>query len=464
MKQNRRHFIQLGALSAAPVFVTGSRADAAPRKQPNILLIITDQHHADAISALGNPHLSTPALNSLLKSGMSFRRCYTTNPVCSPARSSIFTGRATSETGVYVNGKSIRADIPNMGQWLSEKAGYECVYAGKWHLKKTYESDIPGFRVLHTGMGGLGTVCDTAVSFSCASYLLNRPKKAKKPFLMVASFLQPHDICEWLRHNITVPDEFPYRSIRDELPPLPDNFEFDQREPQEIIDKRNSYEPVKGNWTKEHWRYYRWSYYRHIEQVDGEIGRVLNALRMKNLEEDTLVIFIADHGEGLGHHQMVRKSSPYNEASRVPLVVRPPGRAPAGAVERQKLVSCLDIMPTVCDYAGIPTPPKMRGLSLRPLLEGQNPKWRTHLVFEHNADAGRTVVTDRYKYCVYRGDPTDLLFDLAEDPHETRNLAGDSAYVATVRKHRDLIREWEQSLELDIERLPDSAGWAAKLS
>ncbi|MCF7849360.1 MAG: sulfatase-like hydrolase/transferase [Kiritimatiellales bacterium] len=462
MKHNRRNFIQLSTLAAAPV-LAGSSATAATNRQPNILLIVTDQQHADAIAALGNPHLTTPALDKLVKNGMSFRRSYTTNPVCSPARSSIFTGRTSSETGVYVNGITIRADIPNIGQWLGANGGYDCVYAGKWHLKKSYDDNIPGFRVLHTGIGGLGTVCDTAVSMSCASYILSRPKQTK-PFFMVAAFMQPHDICEWLRHNTTVPDEFPYPSIRNDLPPLPDNFEFDRTEPQEISSRRNKIEGVKGNWTKEHWRYYRWSYYRHIEQLDGEVGRLLDALRMKQLDSNTLVIFTSDHGEGMGHHQMVRKSTPYDEAARVPMVVRLPGKVRQGADEKQKLVSGLDITPTICDYAGVKPPPHQRGFSMRPLLEGRPMPWRSHLVFEHNGDTGRTILTDHHKYSVYRKDPTGLLFDLKSDPLETRNLASDPAHADTIRRHRELIKAWEKSLDLDTERMPETAGWARKLA
>jgi choline-sulfatase len=463
MKHNRRNFIQLSTLAMVPVWV-GSCAAAAKNKPPNILLIVTDQQHADAIAALGNPYLSTPAMDGLVKNGMSFRRSYTTNPVCSPARSSLLSGRMPSETGVYNNGVKIRSDIPNLGQWLGDTGGYDCVYAGKWHLGPSFTDDIPGFRVLHTGIGGLGTICDTAVSMSCASYILNRPQQQAQPFFMVAAFMQPHDICEWLRHNTTVPDEFPYPSIRDQLPPLPLNFDYDHNEPQELARGRDKNEGVKGHWTKEHWRYYRWSYNRHIEQLDGEVGRVLDALRMKKLDGNTLVIYTADHGEGMGHHQMVRKSSPYDEASRVPMVVRLPGKVQQGADDKQKLISGLDVVPTICDYAGIAAPPNMRGLSLRPLLEGRSTPWRSHLVFEHNNDVGRTILTDHHKYSVYRGDPTELLFDLGEDPLETKNLAANPAHADKVRQHRDLIRTWERSLDLDMKRMPDTAGWAGKLA
>jgi len=462
MKLTRRGFMKTVPLWSIP-FVAAQQLQDGPGLPPNILLIVTDQQHADAIAALGNKGLRTPAMDSLVRGGTAFRRSYTTNPVCSPARSSVLTGRMPSETGVYKNGMPIRSDIPNIGEWLSSRAGYESVYAGKWHMPRSYSATLPGFRVLHTGIGGFGVVCDTAVSMACASYILNRPDDAK-PFCMVASFMQPHDICEWLRHNTTVPDEMPYPGIEDQLPELPDNFEYDEREPVTVSDQRKSREGVRGNWPHEHWRYYRWSYNRHIEQVDGEIGRVLDALRMKDLDRNTLVIFTSDHGEGLGHHQMVRKSTPYDEAARVPMVVSMPGTVKRGAGDGTHLVSGVDIVPTICDYAGVDAPAGMRGLSMRPLLEGQQTKWRSHIVVEHNNDTGRSIVSERYKYALYRGDDTEMLFDLEKDPLETNNLTFDRRHKEAVRQHREMLCKWEKALDVDSERLPDTAGWAGKLS
>ena len=105
--------------------------------------------------------------------------------------------RAKWRHGVPVNGRPIRPDLPDLGTWLANHGNYESVYAGKWHLKPSYTDNIPGFRVLHTGIGGLGTVCDTAVSMSCASYILNRPKKAR-PFFMVTSSPRIAIVPSWI--------------------------------------------------------------------------------------------------------------------------------------------------------------------------------------------------------------------------------------------------------------------------
>ena len=298
----------VASLLAFPL-IPAARVHAATGSRPNVLLIITDQQYHDTVSAGGCKYVKTPAMDKLLRRGTSFNISLTSNPVCCPARSSIFTGRATNETGVITNAdaKNMRKDLPNLGQWLRKNTKYETIYAGKWHLPKSYTHFIPGFNVLHTGIGGQGNVCDTAVSQACAAFLHNRKKS--RPFLMVSSFMQPHDICEWLRINTYNPGKLHYPEIEGELPPLPDNFEINKDEPAYIKSNRKKRDPFLGKWDKQQWRYYRWSYYRHIEMVDAEIGRVLQALKDSGYEKNTLVILTADHGEGLGGHQMVRKTS-----------------------------------------------------------------------------------------------------------------------------------------------------------
>ena len=454
--RSRRDFIKL---SGAAALALSSSSAAAPRaagkNRPNVLVIITDQHHADALSCVGNKYIQTPALDSLAAVGVNFRLSYTNNPVCSPARSALLTGRTSCETGVYVNGRPIHKDIPNMGQWLSAKGGYEAVYAGKWHIPATYSTSIPGFRVLHTGIGGQGNVCDPAVAMACEAFI--RGRKSDRPFLMVASFMQPHDICEWLRLNVDVPKRPRFPVPADWVPPLPANHAFPKVEPANLKSIRARNEPGKGKWTADHWRYYRWSYYRHVEQVDGLIGLVLQALRDTGADKNTLVVFTSDHGEGMGHHQMVRKSSPYDEASRVPLIVSIPGRAREGRVDTRHPVSGVDVMPTVCDYVGIAAPPEMRGRSLRKLLQRDVDESDGFTVTEISGDTGRMLRTRKYKYVTYRGDPGKQLFDMEADPGELKNLAADEAYADVVAKHRKLLLDWEDRLTV-APNVPEKPG------
>jgi len=454
---DRRAFLKTsGAMVLAGGGLVNSQLVSAQSSGSNILLVITDQQHIDTIAAGGCPHLETPAMDKLKNRGVSFSMSYTANPLCSPARSAIFTGRTPSETGVYVNGLPIRADIPNLGQWFSQYTDYETVYAGKWHVPKSFTSSIAGFDVVQTGIGGQGNVCDTETSRACEGFLRNR--SSDRPFLMVASFLQPHDICEWLRLNTRKPDRLRYQELAGELPPLPENFGFDVREPAVLKSMRQRNEPALGKWDEQQWRYYLWSYYRHIEMVDGEVGRILQTLDETGHEENTLIVFTSDHGEGLGRHQMVRKSSPYDEASRVPLIVSLPSRIPANLTDNDHLVTGMDIVPTLCDYAGIDPPDNMRGMSLKPLFEEESVAWRRYVVTEIPGNVGRVLRTQRYKYTTCVNDPVEQLFDMLDDPGETTNLAPSSQYASILGEHRQLVREWESRLDV-APNVPNPNAW-----
>ncbi len=452
----RRQFVQAGA-AAATAGAAALGAPAAPRKRPpNLLLIITDQQHIDTISAAGCTDVETPGLDRLCAQGIRFDCSYSANPLCSPARSVVMSGRASSEAGVWRNGRPIVSSIPNLGQWLHAKAGYDAIYAGKWHLPQSFTHNIPGFTVLTPGVGGQGNLGDTVTSRACEAWLRNR--SAQPPFLLVASYFQPHDICQWLRINRDNPPELRFPEIRDQLPALPDNFEPDPREPQLIKERRQRIEPAQGRWSPEHWRFYRWSYYRHVEMVDAEIGRLLQAIEDTGHAGDTLVVFTSDHGEGMGHHQMVRKNQLYDEAARVPLIPSLPGHVQAGKADAATLVSGLDVMPTFCDYAGVEPPPHMRGVSLRPVLEGKARLARGHIVSEVNDNRGRMVRTARFKYVKYADDPVEQLFDMQADPGERKNLAAASGQAAALAEHRKLLDAWEKPL-VGAPDLPHADAW-----
>jgi arylsulfatase A-like enzyme len=439
---SRREFLKAGALGGA-AFMTGCLARGqtgrAPggERPPNFLFIITDQQGLDTMSAVGCRDIHTPNMDRLVRRGVTFMESYSANPLCSPARSGLFTGRPTLETGVIQNGLPIRSDIPNMGQWLGER-GYEAVYTGKWHLPQSFAPQVPGFTNIASGIGGQGNVGDAAVSRACQGYLHNRT--GDEPFLLVASFLQPHDVCQWVSMHRNAPDELPYPEIAGKLPKLPPNFAYDENEPLKL---KNTKRP---SWSPEQWRYYVWSYYRLVEMVDAEIGRVLQALEDTGQAENTVIILTADHGEGRGRHQMVLKNYLYDEAAKVPLLVSCPGRMPEDRRDRAHLVSGLDVLPTVCDYAGVEVPEHVRGRSLRPLLEGDNVTWREFVPSEVQ-QTGRMIRTPGHKYVTYEGDPVEQLFDMESDPGETKNLAADATHADALEAHRKLLRDWEASLD-----------------
>jgi arylsulfatase A-like enzyme len=177
--------------------------------------------------------------------------------------------------------------------------------------------------------------------------------------------------------------------------------------------------------------------------VDAHVARVLDALRRSGLEEKTVVVFTSDHGDLDAAHRLEHKSILYEEAARVPLIVRYPGWTKPGLVDTEHLVSVgLDLIPTLCHYAGIEPPEGLRGQSFRPLAEGREvPDWRSEVIVE--SKAGRMVRTGRFKYVVYQsGKHREQLIDLEADPGEMLNLAENQKYRDVLEDHRRRLRRW----------------------
>ena len=441
---------------------------AASAPKPNIVFIMTDQHFAEALSCrMGSRYLQTPALDSLAGNGVFFSRAYAANPICMPARNSIFTGRYPHETGVTANipGRLDPKEFVNMGTYL-QRAGYETAYAGKWHLcYDEKDTGSHGFEIVKTK--GL----DAEVAANAVQFIR---RKHDRPFLVVASFLNPHNICQYARgeelNNGAVGTPPPL----EQLPPAPPNLLPPKNEPDTITMMRKSYHATStfpvGDFTPKKWRELRWAYYRMIEKVDGEIGKVLRALRERGLEENTVVIFTADHGECAGAHGFNQKTVFYEESARVPLIVSMKGTTPRSVSSAFVNVG-VDVLPTMLDLAGIEKPAKLPGRSLRTLALGQNPaSWRTYVVVGNNmvqggpvgllrpATEGRMLRTERYKYCVFQfGTHRESLVDLQNDPGETVDLASDPAYRNVLLEHRDLLRKFaaERGDRLVAELLAD---------
>ncbi|MCX7016412.1 MAG: sulfatase-like hydrolase/transferase [Candidatus Sumerlaeota bacterium] len=429
----------LGAAAAPRAF--GAPAAAAPRK-PNLLFINVDQMSYDANSAFGPCGAKTPNIERLARRGVLFTESYSADPVCCPARAAWMTGRMSSENGVVMNELPILPDLPDMGQWLREKAGYESVHVGKWHVPA--RDVAKSFKMLHGGFS-LGQHGDLATARACEAYL--RQRRGSDPFFLVAGLLNPHDICYWGFMHYTTKEDVGALGIADRLPPLPPNFDKIPTEPERLRKLRqagpNALGP--GQWTEEQWRYYIYAYDRYVEMVDGAVGRILDALEDSGQADNTIVILTADHGESRGRHRFIFKSKLYEEAVKVPMIVSCPGRLPEGVRDIKRLVSGLDLAPTWCDYAGIEPPAHQRGRSLRPALEGNATEWRDFVPAQSGID-GRTIRTGQYKYVMYKGDPVEQLFDLKNDPWETKNLAGDAQFDSVLADHRELQEQWEASL------------------
>ena len=427
-------------------------------KPPNMLVIITDQQTHDSIAALGNPRVQTPAMDALVRRGVAFTHCQATYPLCSPSRSSVFTSRMPSETGVYENNLEIREGMPTLGRWFREQAGYQTAYAGKWHIPPTYPSQIDGYDVISSGIAHQGTVSDPALTLAVEGYMRARAEDAQ-PWLIVASYMQPHDICQWLRNRRPTPDSDRFPMTDDQLPPLPEKFAPPTNEASHMAELRETLEPATGQWSDRGFRAYRHDYDRHVEMIDAEIARLLLTLDDLGQTDDTVIVFLSDHGEGVGEHRMTRKGDLYDASVHVPLVMTCPARF-AGDRQVSQVVSTLDVFPTLCDLANIPAPPQARGLSLQPMLEQPDASLpRDFVAAEAMGNTTRMIRSQRYKYIEHINGEY-MLFDLQTDPGETCNVAQDPAYHDALIQHQTFMAQWLDGLDIDP-RLPEDLRWGA---
>jgi arylsulfatase A-like enzyme len=413
----------------------------AKQAKPNILFINVDQLHANAIAGNGCAHVATPNIDRILRRGTFFDHTYAANPVCCPSRSGWFSGRPSSETG-SPGSVLLRPELPDLGQWLGAR-GYETVYAGKWHIKGHDVAQSFNYLTPGTGMGENG---DGSVSRAAEGFL--RAYSGTKPFFMTLGFLQPHDICFWIMRHYHDIGELPLPEIAGELPALPPNFNFDRREPRQICQgARGGGHAHKSahEWSELHWRYYLWNYYRHVEMVDAEVGRVLDALEDSAHAKNTVLIFASDHGEGMASHRMVIKGYLYDEAARVPMAISWPGELPEKA-RATHLASGFDFAPTVCDFAGVEPMPKARGVSLRPAVEHRRAPDRDFIAAEA-AGHGLMIRSADHKYICYPNDPVVQLFDMKHDPWETKNVAGDAKYAGALAEMQKRQAAWDKRLE-----------------
>jgi arylsulfatase A-like enzyme len=392
-------------------------------------------------------------MDSLAAHGVYFTQSYSPYPLCSPSRSSLHTGRMPHEIGVDRNSVPIAPAIPLSGQ-VFRAAGYETGYSGKWHMPDPYPLDgIAGFEVLNktSRQGKLARDVDEATMNAAIEFL---QRERDKPFLLVVSFINPHDICLLAGEDSPLLAEVwktygPQAGT--ELPPLPANHGPTVGQP-EGIGRRARHE----DWDENHWRRYRYAYYRMVEDVDRQVGQVLQTLREVKQEENTVVVFTSDHGEGLGSHRWTGKMMYYEEEAAVPLIVSWKGVTPAGRIDRQHLVSALDVLPTICDYAGISGPAVLRGESLRQVIDKPETAGHEFVVSEMAGGGagglGRSfmVRTTQYKYMVFPGaERAELLFDLQADPGEMKNLAGEASLAGELKRHRELLAQWNKTSEVD---------------
>ncbi len=436
-----------------------------PERPPNLLIIVTDQQSATMMSCAGNPCLHTPAMDSLAAEGVRFSQAFCTNPVCVPSRFSLFTGHHGGAIGLRSDSLPDGIEVPphiragGMGHLLRQ-AGYEVLYGGK--------EGLPMMRMADLGFDNFCRDERDALAEECASRLLARAGAQHPPFLMVASFITPHDICYMaiehapgsdaaiLQHGkrdmaeMKAAQALPPGMTQEEFwgehcPPLPPNHLPQDDEPeaiQHLIARRPFRRAVREGWSEQEWRLHRWTYHRLTERVDGQLGIVLAALRESGLADNTIVIFTSDHGDHDAAHKLEHKTAMYEEAMRVPLIIRDPRCALPGTVSDALACSGTDLMATVCDYAGVQLPESVTGRSLAPLARGESPSaWRDHLLVE--SEIGYGIRTPGYFYAIHdSGRHREQLYDLRQDPGQTRNYAQNPALAKILTRHRQLARAY----------------------
>jgi len=440
---------------------------AKDHQQPDIIYIFTDQQHAKMMSCAGNPWVNTPAMDFIASNGVRFTRAYCANPVSVPSRTSMMTGRFcgafNDKNGNQARENDLALTIPSITEEvrkttlpvLLQTAGYDVFYGGKVHLAKPLQPQNLGAKIISTDERE-GLANDAAEFIK---------QKHDKPYYLTLSFINPHDICFMaLRDYTTSPLERNYVSkatkeissldkslqipdgvSEDEFferycPPLPPNFEPQTGEPEavrKLLEIRDFRMQAREKYDEKRWRLHRWAYARLTEQVDAQIQTVLDALIETNRLENTVIIFSSDHGDMDAAHRMEHKTALYEESTGVPFMIMWKGRIDGGRVDSTHLVSNgLDLLPTVCDFAGFKAVADPRGRSVRPLLEKKKTKWRKSLGVE--TEIGRMVVTeDQLKYIKYdAAGVEEQLIDLKTDPHEMSHVTDNKKFKNKLTKAR----------------------------
>jgi arylsulfatase A-like enzyme len=450
-------------------------------QRPNILLICVDQWRADCLGVDGHI-VETPYLNSLALDGVRFARAYSATPTCIAARAALFTGLSQRSHGRVGYQDGVPWNYPTTLAGELTAAGYQTQAVGKMHVYP--ERSQLGFQnvILHDGYlhfvrrrnPDLGVVDDYIPwlrdqlgrqdadyyehGVDCNGHVARpwdkpehthptnwvtsesidflRRRDTRKPFMLFVSYHRPHppyDPPQWAFE----------RYLNQSMPPVPVGDwagEFDRHaDPRRAVCNAGRIDHVMLQRA-------RAGYYGHMTHIDHQLNRLWDALVDRQVADNTWVLFVSDHGELLGDHNLFRKSLPYEGSARVPLIIKPPrGTDIARGAVRAEVAELRDVMPTVLEMAGVPVPAGTEGQSLLPLCkQGAAPQWRSYIHGEHGSFAGAVhyVARSNRKYVWFAATGREQLFDLARDPQELHDLAADPSRAAELAEDRQtLVRE-----------------------
>jgi N-acetylglucosamine-6-sulfatase len=449
---NRRQMLATLAAAAVPARTQSSK----PR---NVIFILSDDHRYDALGFMkAQPWLQTPQLDRLAQEGVHFKNAFVTTALCSPSRASILTGVYAHRHRIVDNNTAIPDGTVFFPSYL-QKAGYKTGFFGKWHMGAETDEPKPGFDQW-VSFRGQGTYLPNANGLN-----VNGKKVPQKGYITdeltdyalnwLDSLPKEQQYFMYLSHKAVHSDFVPaerhkghYKDAKFVYPPtMAADGEMAQHRPMWVQNQRNSFHGVEYTYHSdlEIGEYYK-RYAETLMAVDESVGRVLKALEARGELDSTLVIYMGDNGFAFGEHGLIDKRTSYEESMRVPLLARCPALFKGGQTVKQ-VVANLDIMPTVLSAAGAETPSGLDGKSWLPLAKGEPTEWRKELLYEYywernfpQTPTQHALRTDRYKFIRYQGIwDVDELYDLQEDPLESRNLIFSGKHAPIISQMRERL-------------------------
>ena len=464
MIMNRRQFanVSAGALFGA------ATCQAAPRK-PNLVYVFADQLGFHHCGYAGDEHARTPNIDKLAARSFSFSDAVSSSPVFAPYRATLMTGKYQSSTGMVINELRLSPEHECFAQVLT-RAGYRTAYIGKWHMwanelgrhGDTKNGFVPPgpYRL---GFDGLWAGYNFNHTYYNAPYFRDTPRREihkvyepdsqtgmaidwirgaagkQQPFALFLSWGPPHD--PWGSDN--VPPEYAEMFRGMKLPVRPNYSE--QRDPY-----ADSWATPSPDYYANLPQYMR-AYYAQTANIDWNLGRLMTALEETGVANDTIFVFTSDHGEMFGSHGRRAKYIFYEEAARVPFLIRWPNHTPPGKSSNACFHSP-DIMPTLLDMMSLPVPRAVEGASFSRVALGKGGKYADAAILQgmgttaawKDGTEWRAMRDQQYTYAVYRVDGKELLFDNSKDPFQMKNLAEDRSHSKTLAHFRERLGKWRK--------------------
>lgn len=481
----RRDFLSqtLLALTAAGLGLGGR---TAPKRLRNVVLLISDDHSARVLGCYGNPLIRTPHLDRLAREGTRFTRAFAQSPICSASRQSFLTGNYPHQTGVNLLFTSFPDANVTVAEHLKSR-GYRTAAIGKMHFNNNqpHGFDLRLDGAEHTRwlkqQGGPQPLPEGVPLRDMSTTKGMQPGIWLNPGVRPEPLLDEDSLDTWLarraREFIAANHENPFLLfVGFHAPHAPMNFPVEfagKYRPEQMPLGRSS--PDDERWIPKIFRDFSpeqkreivAGYYTCVEYLDKNVGLVLDSLESNGLENDTLVVYVSDHGYLLDDHRRFEKHTMWEPAVHTPLLVRAPGLSKPGRVSSE-LVELVDLVPTFTEATGQP-PLKSQGRSLLPLLRNPNASHRDAIFSEYLIDRLAMLRTDDWKYVFTSGEfdlgvgyetghapfgVTHRLFDLRNDPDELRNLAADPRHADRLRTMQGQLIGIFRKTHPDAARLP----------